>query len=59
MTLSFTARCILLLVAIVLFLWTAVLAADWVSFGTPGFIQNVGFACFAAAFLPWHGDTPA
>lgn len=59
MTLSFTVRFLLLLVAIVLFLWTALLAADWVSFGTAGFIQNVGFACFAAAFLPWRGDTPA
>lgn len=59
MTLTFTPRLVLLVVAILLFLWTAFIAANAITWGTPGFLQNIGLACFAAAFLPWNKGGPA
>lgn len=44
---------VLLTIAVVLFVWAAAVVADWVSFGTPAFLETMGLACFAASFHPW------
>jgi len=54
MDLSFTPRVVALVVAFALFVWAAAVVADWVSYGTPAFLTNIGLAAFVVAFAPWH-----
>jgi hypothetical protein len=51
---TWTGSTLLLVVAVVLFVWAALVAVGWVTFGTYGALLAFGLAAFAASFLPWR-----
>jgi Na+/H+ antiporter NhaC len=47
---------LLLLAAIVMFVWAALLGAGWIDTGTAAFLSNMGLAAVAAAFFAEYSE---